>query len=616
MDKLICQKCRGEILNEFGVTLTYCTNCGASIKNLQAEKTVALNEVPTLVSPKPVNFNSPPNSKTTRNVLGCLGIGFGLVLLSMVGIAAYWYWSVKAEYHPDYFGKIVPPTSQIVRVVDFESDSLDPHLRNEAIIVNALFDGLAEFNNQNAELSPSLATSWEKNADATIWTFRLRKDAKWSDGAPVTANDFVYSWRRILHPDFKAATLAYNLISIKNADLYNTRKATAEDLGVRAIDDYTLQVTMEKPTPFFNKMIAQTVFRPVPQQAIEKFGENWTKPENIVTSGAFKLTELTPKNQTVIERNPQFWDNAKTKLEKIVFISHEKTSLLSSEPIDTVDFYEKGEMDVTFLLNSPNKNFKEKKEKVKDFIRTKINGANFLYINTTIKPFSDVRVRNALSLAIDREQLKKQDLAVYPTYSFTPDFKGYENAKGGTFNPTEARKLLAEAGFSNGNNFPELEIIFNNTNLNKVIVEFVQEQWQRELGIKVNLKAQEFKDWLKASKDLTYRGVAVGGWVGDYADPHSFFSLFEEEKNYAGWNDTRFREMLTKANIETDEAKRYQLLNEAEKYLIAQQPVIPLTNQVYNMLCKPYIKNLAPNSLKQINWREVYVDENVTVGKL
>lgn len=616
MNKLICQKCGGEISNEFGVTLTYCTNCGASIKNLQSEKTVAINEVQTLVSPKPANFNAPPKSNTTRNVLGCLGAAFGIVLLSIIGISAYWYWSEKNSVNPEYFGKIVAPKSQTVRVIALERNSLDPHLVYDGKIVNALFDGLAEFSNQNSDLTPSLATSWEKNADATVWTFRLRKDAKWTDGKTITANDFVYSWRRALNPELKTTYQVDLLYYIKNAERYNSKKGTAEDVGVRANDDFTLQVTMEKPTPFFDKFIALPVFRPVPQTAIEKFGENWTKPENIATSGAFKLTELTSKNQIVIERNPQFWDNANTKLEKIIFISSEKKSLLSSEPINAVDYYENGETDVTFVLNSPNKNFKTKKEFVKDYIKTKIAGTNYIYLNTTIKPFSDVRVRKALNLAIDREKLKEKDLAIFPTYSFTPEFKGYENAKSGNFNPVEARKLLAEAGFPNGNNFPELELIRSNNEMNKEPAEFVQEQWQRELGIKVNIKSQEFKDFIKDRSALNYRGAAMGGWIGDYPDPYSFLGLFDAEKNESGWNDKQFREMLTKANMETDVAKRYQLLSEAESYLIGQQPVIPLAIQVYNMLCKPYIKNLAPNPLEQINWREVYVDPNVTVGKL
>ncbi|CAN5510085.1 peptide ABC transporter substrate-binding protein [soil metagenome] len=609
MNKLICQKCGVEISNEFGVTLTYCTNCGESIKNLHTEKTVELNEVQTLVSPPTLNQNAPPKSNLTRNVLGCLGLGFGAVLLSAVGIFGYWYWSEKNSVNPDYFGKIVPPKSQTVRFVANEPESLDPHLRPEPIISNALFDGLAEYNNQNSDLTPSLATSWERNADATVWTFYLRKDAKWSDGKPITANDFVYSWKRLLNPDEKFN--GYWLFNIKNAELYNTKKAKVEDVGVQAIDDYTLQVTMEKPTPFFDKLIALTAFRPVPRDAIEKFGKDWTKPENIVTSGAFKLTERTPKNQTVVERNPLFWDNANTKLEKIVFISDEKTPFGSEFRINPRELYEKGEIDATFTKSLPNESLKAKK----DYLLEKGNGTEFININTTIKPFDDVRVRRALSLAIDREKLKENNLSNFPTTSFAPEFKGYENPKGASYNPVEARKLLADAGFPNGSNFPEIEYIYNTNETNRNIAEFFQEQWQKELGVKVKLVNLEFKEFFPKRNKFDYKGVARGGWFGDYADPYEFLNLLSE-KNESGWNDKKYIEMLEKSNLETDQTKRYKLLIEAETYLLEQQPVIPLYNQAIAILCKPYVKNLVPNSLRQINWREVYVDPNITAGKL
>lgn len=378
MNQETCQKCGAEISNEFGVTLTYCTNCGASIRNLQTEKTASLEGVPTLISPKLANYNSPSNSKMTRNFLGCLGLGFGAVLLSAIGIFGYWYWSARNSADSDDRGKNAPPNSQVVRFLSFETESLDPHSRFEATITNALFDGLAEYNNKNADLTPSLATKWERNADATVWTFYLRKGAKWTDGKPITANDFVYSWRRVLNPDFKSYTSVL-LYDIKNASLYNTKKAAAEEVGARAIDDYTLQVTLERPTQFFDKMIALTVFRPVPRQAIEKFGENWTKPENIVTSGAFKLTEWSPKNQIVVERNPQFWDVANTKLEKIVFASSEKVPAGSQTPEKYLIRYERGEIDAAqmYVRNELSKDRK-------DYSILKSNGIEFLNLNTTV----------------------------------------------------------------------------------------------------------------------------------------------------------------------------------------------------------------------------------------
>ncbi|MBA2737636.1 MAG: peptide ABC transporter substrate-binding protein, partial [Pyrinomonadaceae bacterium] len=498
--------------------------------------------------------------------------------------------------------------SQTVRFITNEPESLDPQLHSEAIVRNTLFDGLAEYNNKNSDLTPSLAEKWEKNADATVWTFYLRKNAKWSDGKPITANDFVYSWKRLLNPDEKLSYQSALLYDIKNAELYGTKKAKAEDVGVRAIDDYTLEVTMGKPTPYFYKNISLTVFRPVPQAAIEKFGKDWTKPENIVTSGAFKLKEFSPKNQTVVERNPQFWNNADTKLDKIIFISDETIPFGSKPGENTVKFYEEGKMDAAFIMSSPDESVKNKT----DFSLIKTNGTGFLSINTSSKPFKDVRVRRAFSLAINRDKLKEKNLSQFPTDSFVPEIKGYENAKNGGYQPDEARKLLAEAGYPQGLNFPEIEYIYNTNERNRDFAEFVQAQWQNELNIKVKLVNMEIRELLKKRSALDYNGIAHDGWFGDFDDPYNFLNILYTYKNGngTGWTDKKYAEMVEKSNLETDEAKRYKLLNEAETYLLEQQPVIPLTVSARGLLCQPYIKNLSPNPLGFINWREVYVDQN------
>ncbi len=616
MSKITCQKCGGEISNDFGVTLSFCTNCGASIQSLPgSEKTLSFSGEPTVVSPVRVqNIGAASNQKTGRYFLGCLGLLFGGVILSAVGIFGYWQWTEKNSVSPEYFGKIYPPKAQTVRFMTastVDPDSLDPQFSgySESAITNALFDTLVEYDSQAADLKPSLAIGWERNADATVWTFRLRREAKWTDGKPITANDFVYSWRRALN-NLTFSTYADLFFVIKNAENFNLNKAKAEDVGIRAIDDYTLEVTMEKPTPYFVKLLVNSVFRPVPEHGIGKYGKDWTiiNKGKLVTSGAFRLAEWSPGEQIVLERNPQFWDNANTKLDKIIFPSPVKKSFGSSEPINSVELYEKGEIEGTEVTNSPNESLKNKK----DYHRAKRNGIEFISVNTTVKPFDDVRVRRALSLAIDREKLKEKNLSDFPTVSFVPEIKGYENAKGANFNPNEARKLLTEAGFPNGTGFPEIEYICNTTDKNRTVAEFVQEQWQKELGVKVKIITMEFREFLKRRTALDFRGAARSGWIGDYADPYTFLGLLGAEKNDSGWNDKKYAEMLEKANAEADEKKRYHLLNEAETYLLEQQPVIPLSVYASGMLCKPYIKNLAPNALDYINWREVYVDQNVT----
>ncbi len=532
------------------------------------------------------------------------------ILLSGIGLYAYWQWAKKSEEA----GKVAP-ISETVRFITAEPKSRDPHLSAEPIISNALFDGLAEFNNQNSDLTPSLATRWEKNADATVWTFYLRKDAKWTDGKPISANDFGYSWKRLLNPDEKLSSESVLLYDIKNAELYNTKKAKAEDVGIRVVDDYTLQVLMEKPTPHFYKNIALTAFRPVPQSAIEKFGKDWTKPENIVTSGAFKLTESSPKNQTVVQRNPLFWNNADTKLERIVFISSDKVPAGGEYPEKAFKRYESGETDAIIITSEPEDSIRQRA----DFTRIKTSGTEFLYLNTTVKPFNDVRVRRAFSLAINRDKLKEKNLSQIPTDSFVPEIKGYKNAEGGFYQPDKARKLLADAGFPKGLNFPDIEYIYNTNERNRDIAEFVQAQWKEELNVKVNLVNLEFREFLPKRNKLEYNGIARGGWVADFDDPYNFLygtSLTEKNGGGTGWTDNKYVEMIEKSNLETDEAKRYKLLNEAETYLLEQQPIIPLIVSARGFLCQPYIKNLSPNPLGFINWREVYVNQNVAANKL
>ncbi len=358
INKQVCRKCGEVISNNFNETLSFCTNCGAGI-NLSppADKSLPKVNAERLYSPTPQNYNAKSGRKGLYYLFGCLGLLIGGAILSGVGFYGYYLWSAKKS---EDSGKIAAPKLQTVRFITNEPESLDPQLNAEAMVRNALFDGLAEYNNKNADLTPSLATSWEKNSDATVWTFYLRKDAKWSDGKPITANDFVYSWKRLLSLDEKSSYNAYLLFNIKNAELYNSKKAKAEDVGVRAIDDYTLEVMMEKPTPYFYKQIALTALRPVPQAAIEKFGKDWTKPENIVTSGAFKLKEFSPKNQIVVERNPQFWNNADTKLEKIVFISYDKVPDGGEFPEKSFKRYESGETDAVIITSEPDESIRKR----------------------------------------------------------------------------------------------------------------------------------------------------------------------------------------------------------------------------------------------------------------
>ncbi len=607
MNKKICPKCKVEISNDFGVQLEFCTSCGFQLKQFTEAQTIL----------KPVydqDSKQPQKSFNSKYLIGCLGVCFGFLILSAMGLIGFWWFSTEAGLeHPDYVGKISVPQTQTLRyLADWEAPkTLDHQVLTYHDITPALFEGLAQTDNFTADIDPSLAEKWESNTDSTVWTFYLRKDAKWSDGEPITADDFVYSWRRSLDPKTKSR-ITYMLFLIKNGEEFYTSKATADDVGVKAIDDHTLQVTLNQPTPYFDKIVADDAFRPVPKQAIETHGENWTKPENIVTSGAFKLSEWTVDKRIVLERNPQFWDNKNTKLDRIIFLFRSEEEIKNKGVDLPVKLYENGEIDVTRNHTFENAPYVGKK----DFIRNKLDTTGFISLNVKIKPLDDKRVRKALSLAIDRKQAIARNSLADSSTSFIPEIKGYKNASVIRYDPIEARRLLAEAGYPDGRGFPELEYLYNISESNKETAQNVQEQLKKELGITVTLKYMDFKEFLKVRMGLEYKGLARNGWAADYSDPFNFLKLMTDKENSSGWVDEKYIEMLRKSNLEKDEGKRYQLLTEAETYLLENSPVIPLSSSPRAMFVKPYVKDFSLNPLGKINWRRVYIDTGFTEDSL
>jgi oligopeptide transport system substrate-binding protein len=389
---------------------------------------------------------------------------------------------------------------------------------------------------------------------------------------------------------------------------------TKEYVGVRALDDYTFQVTLEGPTAYFIKLLYHQFFRPVPRQAIERWGDVlWTKPEHIVTSGAFKLAEWRPYEYITVVRNTDFWDNANTKLDKIIFPSLESLTT-------TMNLYKAGEVDSMSSNRIPPPWRNQLKETKKDYVDGPYLQISALAIKTTMPPLNDVRVRKALSMAIDRRILADQGAGRIPTTAFTPQMEGYENAEGEAYNPDKARQLLAEAGYPQGRGFPQLEILYNTGESNKQTQEIIQQMWKRELGIKVNLVNQEWRVFLENTRadKLNFKGLSQWLWIGDYVDPNAFLELMisGSENNKTGWKDKKYDSMLAAANAETDPPKRMKMLHDAESYMLSQQPMIPLFVGPSSFLSKPYVKNLVANLLDQHDWRQVYIDHSVTAQSL
>ncbi|MBA2338916.1 MAG: peptide ABC transporter substrate-binding protein [Pyrinomonadaceae bacterium] len=383
---------------------------------------------------------------------------------------------------------------------------------------------------------------------------------------------------------------------------------TKENVGVRALDAYTFEVTLEAPTAFFVKMLTHQFFRSVPRQAIEKYGDTlWTKPGHIVTSGAFKLAEWIPYDGVAVERNTSFWDNVNTKLDRIIFLTVEEATTM-------MNLYKAGEADAigTNYVPAPWRN--QLKETKRDYIYGPYVTIEFLAIKTTMPPLNDLRVRRALSMAINRQILADRSPGQLPLTGFTPPMEGYEGVKGTDFNPQEARRLLAEAGFPNGRGFPKIEILYNTLESNKQLYEIVQQMLKTNLNIPVELTNQEFRVYLDNTRNdrLNFKGLARRGWVGDYLDPNTFFELMTSgsTNNGTGWSDPKYDRMLMEANAAVDPSVRAAKLREVESYMIAQQPVIPLFVKAIAVMRKPYVKNFESNLLDQHNWRGVYINHN------
>ena len=455
---------------------------------------------------------------------------FAASVASRVGAAAVLALSIsvmpacttRAEDSP-FFGKTVPPDGQVMRYVSgSEPESLDPQVSSgqpEARLHVGLYDGLTEYHPETGQPIPGLAERWEPNSDNSAFTFHLR-EAKWSNGDPITAHDFVYSLRRGLAPEF-ASRIAYLAYYVKGAQAYNEGKGPAEDVAVEALDDRTVRYTLAQPVPFFPGLVAHQFFRPVHRRTVETYGQAWTQPENIVTSGAFMLHTWRPYDRLIYTKRADYWDAANVRLERITFYPIEDTSTI-------MNLFKAGEIDALYN-HIPPASWIDHLRATVDHMDKPECAIDYYMLNTTKPPMDDVRVRKAFNMAIDKVGLAAYQRTVKPLTAFSPEgiFPGYPQPVGDPFDPIRAKQLLAEAGYRDASGsfdptrFPiaDVELIYNTTERNRQIAEYVQAQWKQNLGLTVPLKNMEWKTFLNHRAKLQYNGVARAGWVGDYMDP-------------------------------------------------------------------------------------------------
>ncbi|EBW1591723.1 oligopeptide ABC transporter substrate-binding protein OppA [Salmonella enterica subsp. diarizonae serovar 61:r:z] len=481
----------------------------------------------------------------------------------------------------------------LVRNNGSEVQSLDPHKIEgvpESNVNRDLFEGLL-ISDVEGHPSPGVAEKWE-NKDFKVWIFHLRKNAKWSDGTPVTAHDFVYSWQRLADPNTASPYASYLQYGhIANIDDIIAGKKPATDLGVKALDDHTFEVTLSEPVPYFYKLLVHPSVSPVPKSAVEKFGDKWTQPANIVTNGAYKLKNWVVNERIVLERNPQYWDNDKTVINQVTYLP------ISSEVTD-VNRYRSGEIDMTYN-NMPIELFQKLKKEIPNEVRVDPYLCTYYYeINNQKAPFNDVRVRTALKLALDRDIIvnKVKNQGDLPAYSYTPPYTdGAKLVEPEWFKWSqekrneEAKKLLAEAGFTADKPLT-FDLLYNTSDLHKKLAIAVASIWKKNLGANVKLENQEWKTFLDTRHQGTF-DVARAGWCADYNEPTSFLNtmLSDSSNNTAHYKSPAFDKLIADTLKVTDDAQRSELYAKAEQQLDKDSAIVPVYYYVNARLVKPWV---------------------------
>lgn len=495
-----------------------------------------------------------------------------------------------------------------------EVEDLDPQVVSgvaEHRALSALFEGLANLDYATMEPIPGAAASWTVSEDGTVYTFTLQPEGRWSNGDPVTAHDFHYAFHRMLTPAL-GSKYAYMLHCIKNARAFNEGESDDFDaVGVKVLDERTLEITLEAPTPYFLSMQIHFAWFPVHQKTIEAFGEMaqrgsaWTRAGNHVSNGPFKLKEWRPDEVLKVSRNPEYWKAASVKLDEIQYypISNEQTE---------ERMFRNGELDITYTV--PMHKIEAYRKESPELLQIHpYLGTYFYRFNTSRKPFDDVRVRQAFGLAVDREEIARNvcKAGEQPAYFFTPpNTAGFTSSYQVETNAEKARALLAEAGYPGGAGLPPMEILYNSADADKTIAETVQRMWQETLGVKVTLHNQDYKVYLNTMSELNY-DIARSIWIGDVVDPVNFLECFlsKSGNNRTGFASGEFDMAINKAYSEADPEKRKVHLQEAETILLENAVITPVYFHTQKFLMTPNVKGVIPNLLGQYPWGDMDLTE-------
>lgn len=468
-------------------------------------------------------------------------------------------------------------TADIIIVNGAEPESLDPAIitgQPDIRVVGSLFEGLTRFDPVTGEGVAGLAERWDISPDRRQYTFHLRTNAFWSNGEPLTAQDIVYSWLRALNP-LTAADYAGQLFFVENAEAYNSGKIKDPDqVGVHAPNDQTVIVQLRSPCPFFLDLCAFPTLSAVPRKWIEAYGDRWIMTQPLPVSGAYLLEYWRIHDKIRLRKNPRYWDVANTR-----------NNIVDILPIDSatiaMNLYETGQADLVWDKSVIPMELIGVMRDRPDCHRFPFLGNYFIRVNVTKKPLSDPRVRKALALSIDKKKLVEKicKAGEKPADNLTPDgTANYEPPESLKYDPDLARQLLKDAGYPDGNGFPSLQYLFNSARHNEQMGVELQEIWQRELGIHIELRQVEWKVYLSAQSQLDY-DLSRSSWIADYNDPNTFLDMWTSNNgnNRTGWKDPKYDELWNEANREPDIKKRAHILARAETLLLRDAvPVIPI----------------------------------------
>ncbi|MGV6848752.1 MAG: peptide ABC transporter substrate-binding protein [Marinibacterium sp.] len=523
-----------------------------------------------------------------------------LALLCCTALAAP---AFAAGTHPVTGEPLADDQTFTYRVLD-EHSSVDPQVVEDVSgseIVRDLFEGLLN-QDENGNLVPGVAESFSSNDDNTVYTFKLRDNARWSNGDPVTAGDFVYAWRRAASPELASPYQWFiELMSIDNAGAIIKGDKPVEDLGVKAIDDHTLEVTLSQPLPYFAQMVTHSTTFPAPQKVIEQYGSDWTRPENIVSNGAYVLTEHLPQERSVRERNPMYWDNEHTIIDKVV-------ALVINDENVALTRYLAGELDRTEI---PAGQYPRLKKEYPDEATSFPRLCNYYYTfnlsDSGPEFFKDVNVRQALALAVDRKIITENVMAggQPEAYTFTP-------AATAGFTPPQtemaamtqaerdslAKELMAEAGYGPDNPL-SFSMVYNTSESHKKVAVALSQMWKQKLGVKADLSNMEWKVFLQERGNQNFE-LARGAWCGDYNEASTFLDLLDSESGYndGKYNNPKVDALLEEAKTSDDPQGLY---TQVEQILAEEMPVIPIYHYAGVYMLDTDLGNWPVNNVEQ-NW--------------